>query len=78
MNISNEQKNRILKNASAKLGISEEKLNRELQKGTFDSLLNKLPQSEAKKLTGALADPKTANLILSSPQAKELIKKLFG
>lgn len=78
MNLNQNQINYLVKNASAKLGVSEQQLRQELQAGTFDRLLATLPKNEAAKLTSALANPMTAQMVLSSPQAKELMKKLFG
>lgn len=78
MNLNQNQINYLVKNASAKLGVSEKQLRSELQAGTFDRLLNTLPRQEAAKLTQALSNPVTAQAVLASPQAKELMKKLFG
>ncbi len=77
MNLNDKQIEYLIKNASAKLGVSEEQLRNELNAGTFDRLLGSLPKNEASKLTAALSNPATAQAILSSPQAKELMKKLF-
>ena len=78
MNLNQNQINYLVKNASAKLGVSEKQLRDELSAGTFDRLLGTLPQNEAAKLTAALSNPVTAQAVLSSPQAKELMKKIFG
>jgi len=78
MNLNQQQINYLVKNASAKLGVSEQQLREELSKGTFDRLMGTLPKNEAAKLTAALSNPMTAQAVLSSPQAKELMKKLFG
>jgi hypothetical protein len=78
MNLNQNQINYLVKNASAKLGVSEQQLRDELSKGTFDRLMGTLPKNEAAKLTAALSNPMTAQAVLSSPQAKELMKKLFG
>lgn len=78
MNLSQAQQEALIKSASQKLGVTEKQLREELSKGTFDRLLSTLPQSDAQKLTKALSNPATANAILASPQAKELMKKLFG
>ncbi|MCC8130644.1 MAG: hypothetical protein LUC38_08840 [Oscillospiraceae bacterium] len=77
MNLSDRQIEFLIKNASAKLGVGEEQLRTELKNGTFDRLLGSLPKNEAARLTAALSNPATAQAVLSSPQAKELIKKLF-
>ncbi len=78
MNLNQNQINYLVKNASAKLGVSEKQLRDELSAGTFDRLLGTLPKNEAAKLTAALSNPVTAQAVLSSPQAKELMKKIFG
>ncbi len=78
MNLYQNQINYLVKNASAKLGVSEKQLRSELEAGTFDRLLSTLPKNEASRLTAALSNPVTAQAVLSSPQAKELMKKLFG
>lgn len=78
MNLNQNQINYLVKSASSKLGVSEEQLRKELQAGTFDRLLSTLPKNEATRLTAALSNPVTAQAVLSSPQAKELMKKLFG
>ncbi|HIV11214.1 MAG TPA: hypothetical protein IAD28_05945 [Candidatus Faeciplasma avium] len=78
MELNQNQIDYLLRAASQKLGVSETKLRSELSAGTFDRLLGTLPGSEAKKLTAALSNPVTAQAVLSSPQAKELMKKLFG
>lgn len=77
MNLNQNQINYLVKNASAKLGVSEKQLRDELSAGTFDRLLGTLPKNEAAKLTAALSNPVTAQAVLSSPQAKELMKKIF-
>ena len=78
MNLNQNQINYLVKNASAKLGVSEQQLRDELSKGTFDRLMGTLPKNEAAKLTAALSNPMTAQAVLSSPQAKELMKKLLN
>lgn len=78
MNLNQNQINYLVKNASAKLGVSEKQLRDEFSAGTFDRLLGTLPKNEAAKLTAALSNPVTAQAVLSSPQAKELMKKIFG
>lgn len=78
MNLSQSQQDTLIRSASQKLGVTEAQLRSELQKGTFDRLLATLPQNQAQMLTKALSNPSTASAILSSPQAKELMKKLFG
>ncbi len=78
MNLNQSQIDYLVKNASAKLGVSQEQLKKELQAGTFDRLLNTLPKQEANKITSLLSNPATAQMLLSSPQAKALMQKMFG
>lgn len=78
MNISKNQQEHLISMTSKKLGVPEDDLRRELQSGTFDCLLGALPAQDQKKLTAALSNPATAQAVLSSPQAKELMKKIFG
>ena len=78
MNISKNQQDMLVSMTSRKLGVPEAQLRKELESGTFDRLLKTLPQQEQSKLTAALSNPATAQMVLSSPQAKELMNKLFG
>ncbi|WP_124100526.1 hypothetical protein [Ruminococcus sp. Marseille-P6503] len=66
----------LLNIASQKLGTSPEVLQRQLQDGTFEKALSTMPGSEAAKLRQALSNPKTAEKILSTPQAQAIYKKL--
>ncbi len=78
MNFSKNQIDSLVAMTSKKLGVPEDKLRTELQNGTFDRLLATLPKNDAAKLTAALSNPATAQMVLSSPQAKELMNKIFG
>ena len=78
MNISKNQQDMLVQMTSKKLGVPESQLRQELQNGTFDRLLSTLPKQDQSKLTAALSNPATAQMVLSSPQAKELMQKLFG
>ncbi len=78
MNLNANQQDMLIKMTSEKLGIPKEDLTRELKAGTFDRLLTTLPRQDQQKLTAALSNPATAKAVLSSPQAKELMKKIFG
>lgn len=78
MNLSKNQLDSLISMTSKKLGVTETQLRTELQNGTFDRMLKSLPQSDQSKLTAALSNPATAQMVLSSPQAKELMNKLFG
>lgn len=62
--------------ASKKLGTSPEVLQKQLQDGTFEKALGNMPGADATRLKQALSNPKTAEKILSTPQAKAIYKKL--
>ena len=68
----------MLKMASGKLGTTPDKLKSQLESGSTDKLLSSMDSKQAQMLKQALADKKTAEKILSSPQAQELMKKLSG
>lgn len=63
--------------ASKKLGTTPEKLQQQLQDGTFEKALGNMPGNDAaKSKAGFVKIPKTAEKILSSPQAKAIYNKL--
>ncbi len=62
--------------ASKKLGTTPQVLQRQLQDGTFEKALNGMPGNDAAKLKQALSNPKIAERILSTPQAKAIYDKL--
>ena len=68
----------LLKIVSAKLGTTPETLEAQLKDGTFDKALANMKGGDAARLRAALSDPKSAQRILSTPQAKALYKKLSG
>lgn len=68
----------LLAVASRKLGTTPDVLKGQLESGVYDRALQGMPQNEAMMLQKALSDPKTAEKILSSPQARAIFKKLQG
>ncbi len=66
----------LLNVASKKLNTTPDVLQKQLQDGTFQNALNSMPSNEAAMLQQALSNPKTAEKILSSPQAQAIYKKL--
>lgn len=58
-------------------GINANKMKEAAEKGELDSYLNKnLSSDTAKKLKAVLSDKNKTQELLSTPQAKELMKKL--
>ncbi len=78
MDISPKQLEMLIATVSQKSGIPKERLVAELRKGTFDSLMSTLEDTDKKKLTNTLSNPTTIAKMLNTPQAKELMKKIFG
>mgnify|MGYP001119188965 CR=1 FL=1 len=64
----------LLAVASRKLGTTPDVLKGQLESGVYDRALQGMPMM----LQKALSDPKTAEKILSSPQARAIFKKLQG
>ncbi len=75
-NISEKTKQGMLKNVSAKMGISPSELEAQLQSGKIAELTRGLSQDDAQKLANALSNPALAKKILSTPQAQEILNKL--
>ena len=79
MNSNNNQSlDAMLKKASQKLGTDSEKLKSAASGGKIEDLLKNLKTEEAKKVTNMLSDQKAVLKLLSTPKAKQLLKKLQG
>ena len=66
----------LLSIASKKLGTDPDTLRSQLESGRFDKALSNLPASQQSKLKKALSDPKSAEKLLSTPQAQDVYKNL--
>ena len=79
MNQNNNQSlDAMLEKASQKLGTDSEKLKSAASKGKISDLLKNLGNKEAQKVTNILSDKEAASKLLSTPKAKQLLKKLLG
>ncbi len=76
MKMNKNQYSGLLNLASKKLGTTPEILQAQLEGGKFDKALANMNATDSKRLKEALANPKVAEKILSTPQAQELYKKL--
>ena len=77
MNLSEEQMNKIMKNASKK-GVDVNKMKNAAQNGKLDDFIGKnLSADASKKLKSVLTDKSAAEKLLSTPEAKELLKNLL-
>lgn len=70
--------NSLLEVVSKKIGVTPEKLKKDLESGKFDSALSAMSESDAMKFRQAVKNPKLVEKMMSSPQAKALYKKLSG
>lgn len=67
----------ILKSVSGKLGTNQDNLKNVLDGGNLDEITKNLRPGDAKKLQQVLSDKEQAKKMLSTPQAQQLLKKLF-
>lgn len=75
---SGENLNGLLGVVSKKLGIPPEQLRRELESGKFDSAFQNMSSADAQKFQQAIRNPQLVEKLMSTPQAKELYRKLGG
>lgn len=68
----------LMNMASKKLGVPPQELQKNLENGTFDKALSSMNPQDAQKLQAALSNPQLAQILLSTPQAKEIFQKLTG
>ncbi len=76
--MNNNEINRLMKNAQQKTGIDMNKMKQAAESGNLDDFINKNLSSDAtKQLKNVLTNKEAAEKLLSTPQAKELMKKLM-
>jgi len=76
--MNNDEMNRIMQNAKKK-GIDVNKMKEAANNGNLDDFINKNLSADAtKQLKNVLSNKEAAEKLLSTPQAKELMKKLMG
>jgi len=75
--IPQEKMDALLKLAGEKMGVDPALLQKAAQNGQLDGLLSKMKQSDVSTLQQALTDKKTAEKLLSTPQAKDLLQQLL-
>lgn len=68
----------MLKEASKKLGTDPNNLKKAAANGKINNLLKNLGTKQAEKVSKILSDKNKTAELLSSPKAKELMKKFFG
>ena len=78
MNLSEEQMKKLMKNASKKTGVDVNKMKNAAESGKLDDFIGQNLSSDAsQKLKSVLTDKSAAEKLLSSPEAKELLKNLL-
>lgn len=77
-NIDPKKLNGLLEAVSKKIGVSPDKLKKELEAGKFDSAISAMSKSDAAKFNQAVNNPKMIEKMMSTPQAQALYKKLSG
>ncbi len=76
--MNNNEMNKLMENARKKAGIDINKMKQAAEKGNLDDFINQnLSADASKKLKNVLTDKSAAEKLLSTPQAKELMKKLM-
>lgn len=76
--MNNNEINRLMKQAQQKTGIDVNKMKEAADKGQLDDFVNKNLSSQATaQLKNVLTNKEAAEKLLSTPEAKELMKKLM-
>ncbi len=78
MDYNKNEMNKIMQNASKKTGVDLNKMKQAADSGNLDDFINKNLSGEAsKKLKSVLSSKEQTEKLLSTPQAKELLKNLL-
>ncbi|MCM1115850.1 MAG: hypothetical protein NC397_10195 [Clostridium sp.] len=76
--MNNNDMNRLMRQAQNKTGIDISKMKAASEQGKLDDFVNQNLSSDAsKKLKNVLTDKAACEKLLSTPEAKELMKKLM-
>lgn len=77
--MNNNEMNKLMKNAQKKTGIDMQKMKQAADNGKLDDFINhNLSKDATKQLKSVLSDKEATQKLLSTPQAKELLKKILG
>lgn len=76
--MNNNELNKIMKQAQSKTGLDISKMKEASEQGRLDDYVSKnLSEDKAKEIKNVLSNKDACEKLLSSPQAKELMKKLM-
>ncbi|HHY52073.1 MAG TPA: hypothetical protein GX499_02365 [Clostridiales bacterium] len=78
LNLSETNKNLLLKLAQQKLGADPEQLRKQLDAGNTEELLKNLDPKTQAKVSSLLQNPQALNALLQNPQVQNLLKNLSG
>jgi hypothetical protein len=78
MIMQNNEQSKFIDMAAQKLGINPEQAKKAAEGQNGQQLLNSLSEEDRNKVSKVLSDPELTRKILSSPQAKNMLKNLFG
>ena len=74
----NKEQNEFIDMAAQRLGINPEEAKKAAEGQNGQQLLDRLSEEDRDKVSKVLSDPELTRKILSSPQAKNILKNLFG
>ena len=79
MNFSQKQQDELLTLAAKKLGISEDKLKNQLDKGAVEDIVKQAGAGgNMAQVNQILNNPTMLQQMLSSPQAADILRKIMG
>ncbi len=78
LNLSEANKNLLLKLAQQKLGADPEQLRRQLDTGNVEELVKNLDPKTQATVSGLMQNPQALNTLLKNPQVQNLLKSLSG
>lgn len=72
----NQNMQRLYRELSKKMGVSEGSLKSAVQKNSVEDLIRSTDSKKADQISEILSDPEKTKMILNSPQAQALLKML--
>ncbi len=78
LNLSETNKNLLLKLAQQKLGADPEQLRKQMDAGNAEELMKNLDPKTQAKVSSLLQNPQALNALLQNPQVQNLLKNLSG
>lgn len=73
-----EQIDQLIRRLSERMGTPESEIRSAVSGSDYGRLLSRLDPAQAKQVQAILADEQKAKELLSSPQAKAILKRLMG